>query len=58
VAFAIKGFALNSILVFVNAALMTVAWTLTSQRQLIRIRNAYFHSLLKQEFSWYDRGRP
>lgn len=45
---AIKGFFLNSIFVFLNASLMTVAWTISSQRQLIRVRSLYFKSLLAQ----------
>jgi ABC-type multidrug transport system fused ATPase/permease subunit len=32
--------------------------TFSSQRQLIRVRNLYFKSLLKQEFAWYDRNKP
>jgi ATP-binding cassette subfamily B (MDR/TAP) protein 1 len=55
---AIRAFLMNSIFVFLNASLMTIAWTLSSQRQLIRVRSLYFKSLLAQEFAWYDRNRP
>jgi ATP-binding cassette, subfamily B (MDR/TAP), member 1 len=55
---AIKAFFFNSIFVFLNASLMTITWTLSSQRQLIRVRNLYFKSLLMQEFAWFDRNKP
>lgn len=58
VTFAIGAMAINSVLVFINAAVMTVAWTVSSQRQLIKVRSYYFQSLLKQEIAWFDRSRP
>lgn len=42
VSIAVKAFFLNSVYVFLNASLMTIAWTISSQRQLIRVRNYYY----------------
>jgi hypothetical protein len=44
----VNGFLLNSIFVFLNASLMTIMWTLSSQRQLMRVRNMYYKTLLDQ----------
>ncbi len=37
---------------------MTIMWTLSSQRQLMRVRNMYYKTLLEQEIAWYDRNKP
>ena len=58
VSFAFRAFIYNSIFVFVNATFMTIAWKISSQKQLIRMRNIYYKSLLNQEFAWYDRNKP
>ena len=36
------GFFLNGLLVFFSCCLMTIAWTISSQRQLVRIRKMYY----------------
>ena len=36
------GFFLNGLLVFFSCCLMTIAWTISSQRQLVRIRKIYY----------------
>jgi len=52
------GFFLNGLLVFFSCCLMTISWTISSQRQLVRIRKIYYQTLLKQELQWYDKNRP
>ena len=52
------GFFLNGLLVFTSCCLMTIAWTISSQRQLVRIRKIYYETLLRQELQWYDKNRP
>lgn len=37
---------------------MSAAWTITSERQMIRARKAYLSSLMEQEVAWHDRNRP
>ena len=46
IAHAARGFLLNGILVFISCALMNISWTITSQRQLIKLRKLYYKSLL------------
>jgi len=58
IAYAAKGFLLNGILVFLSCALMNISWTITSQRQLIKLRKLYYKSLLEQELQWYDKNKP
>ena len=55
---AVKLFGLNSIGVFFGSWFMSAAWTITSERQMIRARKAYLDSLLEQEVAWHDRNRP
>lgn len=38
----VKLFLINSAVVFVNSWFMSAAWTITSERQMIRARKAYF----------------
>ena len=54
----VKLFLINSAVVFVNSWFMSAAWTITSERQMIRARKAYFESLMEQEVAWHDRNRP
>lgn len=54
----VKLFLINSAIVFVNSWFMSAAWTITSERQMIRARKAYFGSLMEQEVAWHDRNRP
>lgn len=54
----VKLFAINSAIVFVNSWFMSAAWAITSERQMIRARKAYFASLMNQEIAWHDRNRP
>jgi hypothetical protein len=42
------GFLINGILVFFSCCLMTICWTISSQRQLVRIRKMYYQTLLRQ----------
>lgn len=42
----VKLFLINSAIVFVNSWFMSAAWTITSERQMIRARKAYFASLM------------
>ena len=55
---AVELFGLNSIGVFFGSWLMSAAWTITSERQMIKARKAYLASLLNQEVAWHDRNRP
>lgn len=55
---AMKSFAFNSIIVFLNSWIMSTAWMYTSERQSSRARKAYFESLLRQEMTWHDRNKP
>lgn len=36
------GFFLNGLLVFFSCCFMTITWTVSSQRQLVRIRKIYY----------------
>ena len=58
IAYAARGFLFNGILVFLSCALMNISWTITSQRQLIKLRKLYYKSLLEQELQWYDKNKP
>lgn len=44
----VKLFVINSAVVFVNSWFMSAAWAITSERQMIRARKAYFASLMHQ----------
>jgi ATP-binding cassette subfamily B (MDR/TAP) protein 1 len=55
---AVKLFGINSLGVLVGSWLMSAAWTITSERQMIVARKAYLDSLLQQEVAWHDRNRP
>jgi ATP-binding cassette subfamily B (MDR/TAP) protein 1 len=54
----VKLFAINSAIVFVSSWFMSGAWSITSERQMIKARKLYFSSLIRQEVAWHDRNRP
>eukprot|EP00919_Chromeraceae_sp_WS-2016_P015987 GHVR01038094.1.p1 GENE.GHVR01038094.1~~GHVR01038094.1.p1 ORF type:complete len:204 (+),score=5.18 GHVR01038094.1:7158-7769(+) len=55
---AVYGFLINSVFVFFTNWFMSTAWTVKSERQMIKARVQYFEYLLKQECAWHDRNRP
>jgi ABC-type multidrug transport system fused ATPase/permease subunit len=55
---AVELFGLNSLGVLIGTWLMSAAWTITSERQMIVARKSYLTSLLEQEVAWHDRNRP